>query len=120
MGSIRSFKDLEIWQEGIQLADRVYDVTGRFPREEQFGLTSQMRRAAVSVPANIAEGQARRSRNEYRQFLYVGLGSLAELETLGIIAQKRHFISEEQLRELFVNAVASIRNKTLALLRRIS
>ena len=120
MASIRSYQDLEIWQEGVELADQVYNATGNFPKEEQFGLTSQMRRAAVSVPSNIAEGQARHAKNDYRRFLYIGLGSLAELETLGIIAHKRRFVTDKQLQEVLVNPIASIRNKTLALVRRIS
>ena len=78
---IRSFRDLEVWQLGRKIVLRVYEVTWQFPREEQFGLTAQMRRAAVSIPSNIAEGFNRFNNREYRQFLYIALGSCAELET---------------------------------------
>jgi four helix bundle protein len=75
------YKDLLIWQKGMLLAKLVYQVTQKFPSEERYGLTSQLRRAAVSVPSNIAEGQARRGTNEFLQFLSIAEGSLAELET---------------------------------------
>jgi four helix bundle protein len=74
-------KDLDVWNRATDLAAEVYSITGQFPKEELFGLVSQTRRAAVSVPSNIAEGAARSSRKEYIQFLYVALGSIAELET---------------------------------------
>ncbi len=86
--SIRSFRDLLIWQKGIELAEAVYALTRTFPAEEKFGLVSQLRRAAVSVPSNIAEGQVRRSAAEFCQFLSISLGSLAELETQLILASK--------------------------------
>jgi four helix bundle protein len=75
------FKDLLVWQKGMALTKKVYELTAQFPAEEKFGLTSQMRRAAVSVPSNIAEGQVRRGTREFVQFLAHVTGSLAELET---------------------------------------
>ena len=117
---IQSYKDLEIWQEGIHLVKTVYLLTKAFPREELYGLTSQMRRAAVSVPTNIAEGYARHHRNEYRQFLYIALGSLAELETLGTVARELELITIEQLGHTLAAPISSLRNKTLALLRRLA
>jgi four helix bundle protein len=75
------YRDLVVWQRGIELAKRVYNVTQRFPSEEKFGLVSQMRRAAVSVPSNIAEGQARHTTKEFIQFVSHAEGSLAELDT---------------------------------------
>ena len=119
MRPIKSYKDLEIWQEGIQLVKSVYKLTREFPKEELYGLTSQMRRAAVSIPANIAEGYARHHRNECRQFLYIMLGSLAELETLGIVSLQLDMITPAQSVQEFEQPIASIRNKTLALLRRL-
>jgi four helix bundle protein len=119
MGLIKSYKDLEIWQEGIRLVREIYALTKEFPKEELYGLTSQMRRAAVSIPANIAEGYARHHRNEYRQFLYITLGSLAELETLGIVSCELTLLAPEQLTQYFDQPIASLRNKTLALLRRL-
>lgn len=78
---IRSYKDLKVWQAGMRLCTDMYKVTAKLPDTEKFGLISQMRRAAVSVPANIAEGYQRQHDNELRQFLHISLGSLAELET---------------------------------------
>lgn len=79
--SIKSFRDLEVWKLGKEIVLDVYQSTKEFPKEELYGLVSQMRRAAVSVPSNIAEGFIRIHNKEYRQFLYMALGSCAELET---------------------------------------
>ncbi|NLG75446.1 MAG: four helix bundle protein [Xanthomonadaceae bacterium] len=79
--SKQRFRDLKVWSEGVKLARAVYRLTAEFPREERFGLTAQLRRAAVSVPSNIAEGSVRRSRRHFCQFLETALGSLAEMET---------------------------------------
>jgi len=78
---VKSFRDLDVWHLGVELAETVYRVTARFPKSELFALSSQMRRAAVSIPANIAEGRARNSTREFLYFLSVSKGSLAELET---------------------------------------
>ena len=78
---IRDYKDLHVWQKGMELAKQVYLLTNRFPSEEKFGLISQMRRAAVSVPSNIAEGQARNTTGEFIQSLSHAEGSAAELDT---------------------------------------
>ena len=78
---IRDYKDLVVWQKGMQLAKEVYELTQSFPTEEKFGLVSQMRRAVVSVPSNVAEGQARNTTGEFVQFLSHAEGSLAELDT---------------------------------------
>jgi four helix bundle protein len=80
-GEIKSYRDLLIWQKGMALAKQVYAMTRAFPGDERFGLTAQKRRAVVSVPSNIAEGQARRGRKEFVQFLSHAEGSLAELDT---------------------------------------
>jgi len=85
---IQSYQDLQVWQNAMQLAEQVYRLTSDFPREELFGLTSQMRRAATSVPANIAEGWARRGTREFLQFLNIAAGSLRELETYILLAQR--------------------------------
>ncbi|MGA6827396.1 four helix bundle protein [Nitrospira sp. NS4] len=81
MERIRNFRDLEVWKLGKALVILVYQVTKGFPQQELYGLVSQMRRAAVSIPSNIAEGFNRKHNSEYRQFLYIALGSCAELET---------------------------------------
>jgi len=80
-GRIRSYRDLRVWQEGISLAETCYRLTKRFPKDELFGMTSQIRRAACSVPANIAEGYGRDNKGDYIQFLRISQGSLKELET---------------------------------------
>jgi four helix bundle protein len=78
---IKSYRDLTVWQKAIELVIKIYALTDKFPTEERFGLTSQMRRAAVSIPSNIAEGNFRRSTKDYVQFLKIAFGSGAELET---------------------------------------
>jgi four helix bundle protein len=80
-GVIRSYRDLRVWQQAMDLAEACYRATRQFPREELYGMTSQIRRAAVSVAANIAEGHGRDSTGEFVQFLRVAQGSLKELET---------------------------------------
>lgn len=85
---VKSFRELLVWQKGIELTKAVYALTQPFPSEEKFGLISQLRRAAVSVPSNIAEGQARHSSAEFRQFISISLGSLAELETQLILVSE--------------------------------
>lgn len=74
-------KKLDVWKEGVEFASAVYTITERFPKNEMYGLTSQMRRAVVSIPSNIAEGAARFSRKEFFQFLSIAGGSLSELDT---------------------------------------
>jgi len=93
-------KDLDIWKLGIELVEEVYKTTVEFPKEEIYGLTNQMRRASVSIPSNISEGAARSSKKGFIQFLYVALGSLAELETQTIISEKLGYLKNHQLMEL--------------------
>jgi len=99
---IKSFRELLVWQKGIELTKAVYCLTQKFPAEEKFGVVSQLRRAAVSVPSNIAEGQARRSSGEFSQFISVSLGSLAELETQLIIVSELGIASCNQTEPLIV------------------
>ena len=93
-------KDLEIWKLGIEVVEKVYQITAGYPKEEIYGLTNQMRRASVSIPSNISEGAARSSKKEFIQFLYVALGSLAELETQAIISEKLGYLRNGELMEL--------------------
>jgi four helix bundle protein len=93
---IKSFRDLNIWQKGIDLVKDIYKETQNFPRQEIYGLTNQIRRAAISIPSNIAEGHIRQHRAEFRQFLSVALGSLAELETQIVISRELNYISTEK------------------------
>ena len=89
--STQSYKDLVVWQKGIELAKRIYAVTRGFPNEERFGLTSQMRRAAISIASNVAEGQARRTTPEFIQFVSHAEASAAELDTQIILAVELNF-----------------------------
>ena len=83
---VRSFRELVVWQKAMDLAETIYSVTGTWPRVEIYGLTSQIRRAAVSVPSNIAEGQGRMTRGEFVQYLGIAYGSLMEVETQMLLA----------------------------------
>jgi len=92
---IESYQDLKVWQKAIDLVPMVYRVLKRFPKNEQYAMADQVRRAVVSVPANIAEGQARQHPKEFLQGLYIARGSLAELETLLIVAERLGYITTE-------------------------
>ena len=99
------YKNLVAWQKAMLMVTEVYKLTRTFPREEMYGLTSQIRRAAVAVPSNIAEGQARNTNGEFRQFLGIAKGSLAELDTQLLIAQNLGILKDpgcifEQLAEV--------------------
>ncbi len=96
---IRTYRDLDIWTKGIEIVKDIYKSTEKLPKQEIYGLISQMRRAAVSIPSNIAEGFRRYHNKEYRQFLYTSLGSCAELETQITIAKELEYIkiSEEAI-----------------------
>lgn len=97
---MQTYKELIVWQKSVNLVTRIYRVTESFPKTESFGLTSQIRRAAVSIPANIAEGYSRKHRPEYIQFLRIAFASGAELETHLIIATNIGFIKESHVEEL--------------------
>ena len=97
---VRSYRDLVAWQKAMELMVSVYTCTQTFPKVETYGLISQMRRAAVSVPSNIAEGHARISTGEFRQFLSHALGSLVEIETQILIGERLSYIDAEKSNEL--------------------
>jgi four helix bundle protein len=97
---VNSYEELEVWQRAVTLATQLYSATEVFPSAEKFGLTSEIRKATVSVPANIAEGWGRGSTKEYIQFLCVARGSLMELETHLIIAQKLAYLTLQSYREV--------------------
>lgn len=92
---VKTHKDLDVWKNAVDFVTEIYKLTEKFPKSEEFGLKSQIRRAAVSVPANIAEGAARKSKKEFTQFLYISVGSLSELETLIIISDNLNLLSKE-------------------------
>jgi four helix bundle protein len=97
---MKTHKDLEVWKRSIELVTRIYTLTRGFPKEELYGLTDQMRRAAVSVPSNIAEGAARNSKKEFLHFLSIASGSLSELETQLIIANNLNYLDNNQHQEI--------------------
>jgi four helix bundle protein len=99
---INSYRDLLVWQKGLELAYLLYEITRLFPQEEKFGLISQIRRAAVSVPSNIAEGQARHRKKEFIQYLYIAKGSLAELDTQCLIARELGYVEEPQIKPILL------------------
>jgi four helix bundle protein len=104
---VKTFKDLLIWQQGMRLAEGIYHETERFPKSELYGMVSQMRRAAVSVPSNIAEGYRRRHAREFQQFLSIALGSLGELETQVILAHGFQYLPLENQNH-FLEAIDSL------------
>jgi four helix bundle protein len=93
---IKTFRDLMIWQKGLEIVIDVYRMTKGFPKEETYGLVSQIKRSAISIPSNVAEGFRRFHNKEYKQFLYISAGSCGELETQITIARKLDYIDEEQ------------------------
>jgi four helix bundle protein len=97
---MKNYKELDVWQKSIDLVMELYKITESFPAEERYGLISQIQRAGVSIPSNIAEGWGRGSTKEYVQYLRISRGSLAELETHLIIAQKLNYISEKNIMDL--------------------
>lgn len=115
---MKTYRELRVWQEAIALVPMVYAVVRRLPREERYELGSQMRRAAVSVPANIAEGQARQHRKEFLQALHVSKGSLAELETLLIVAERLCYLSQPDLERLQTE-IAKVRQPLHGLIDRL-
>jgi len=109
-------KNLDIWKASTELALHIYKTTNCFPKEEIYSLTSQIRRSAVSVPSNIAEGAARNSDKEFVHFLYIALGSLSEVETQMIIAERLGYTNHSD--EVFTR-VSSIKQMTLGLIRHL-
>ena len=119
MGEIKSYRDLLMWQKGITFVKRLYQETARFPDSERYGLVSQMRRAAVSIPSNIAEGQARQHTGEFRQFLFISLGSVDEIETQIIISQELGYLSDDVSKSLQADLL-ELRKMTRTLASRLT
>ena len=116
---MNSYKELIVWQKGIELVKDVYSVTKKMPAEEKFGIVSQMNRAAVSIPSNIAEGWGRESSGNYLQFLRTSRGSLMELETLIEISKRLNFISTEDY-EILTNKTTEISKILQGLIKSIN
>jgi four helix bundle protein len=104
MSSMGSFRDLRVWQEAMKLAREVYKGTASFPRHELYGLTQQIRRAAVSVPSNVTEGKGRHSDKEFSHFLFNARGSLLELQTQLMLAEELEYLSTADTRRLLALA----------------
>ena len=105
MSEIKSYKDLLIWQKGIDISSLLYELVEDFPKEEMYALTNQLKRAAVSIPSNIAEGYGRNSSQSYIHFVSISRGSLFELETQLIVAKKLKFIKNERLFSDLMNQI---------------
>jgi four helix bundle protein len=115
---LKTHKDLDVWKESMKFVKQIYLITANFPKEETFGLVSQIRRSAISIPSKIAEGAARNSNKEFIQFLYVSLGSLAELETqlllskeIGIIEYSSFEDSIEHIRKLLIGLIKYLKRQ---------
>ncbi|WP_134088780.1 four helix bundle protein [Olivibacter sp. XZL3] len=113
---MKTHKDLDVWKKSIDLVTVVYIITERLPKEEIYGLTSQIRRCSVSIPSNIAEGSARQGKKEFIYFLYIALGSIAELETQLIIAEKLKYLTPENNRSVLPK-VEEIRKMLVGLIK---
>jgi len=113
--SARNYRELIVWQEAIKIAKAVYQLTGKFPKQETYALADQIRRAAVSVPSNIAEGQARKSPGDFRRFLHISLGSLAEVDTQLVLAQEFGYLSKEDV-DSMDEKIQNLRKKLYALI----
>ncbi|MFH1691517.1 MAG: four helix bundle protein [Candidatus Omnitrophota bacterium] len=118
---IKSYKELDVWQKGMSLVEMIYQTTQKFPKEELFGLTSQIRRSSVSIPSNIAEGFLRQHTNEMIQFLYIALGSCGEVDTQVEISCRLKYIEKDRRSEIngevdhisrmLRNLIKSLRNR---------
>lgn len=117
--TIRDYRDLVVWQKAMDLVEMVYRVTQPFPKEEVYGVTAQVRRAAVSVPSNIAEGQGRLSDQEFRRFLLISHGSLRELETQILISARLGYMNESSKCEVLASA-AEVGRLTNGLLKTLN
>jgi len=115
---MNDFRKLRIWNESIQLTLRAYDLTNHFPKQEEYGLKSQARRASVSIPSNIAEGCSRSSQRDYKRFLEISLGSSFELETQFIIAEALQFIPSNEFNS-FISMLHPIQRSINSLTQKI-
>jgi four helix bundle protein len=117
VGNVKSHKDLKVWQESMDLVIQIYKLAENFPKHEIYGLSSQIRRAAVSIPSNIAEGAGRSGEKEFIRFLYIALGSLSEIETQLEIAFRLDYIKDLEeinnsiyfIRKMLANLIKSLK-----------
>lgn len=116
---IKSYKNLNIWKRSMVAVEDIYKITKNFPKEEMYGLASQSRRSAISIPSNIAEGFARFSNKEYRQFLFISLGSCAELSTQIIIALRLGYLKNKEANQL-LDEIDEIGKMTMSLIKKLN
>lgn len=117
---VQSFKDLAVWEKSIELCERIYSLSDHFPASEKYGLTSQIKKAAVSIPSNIAEGSSRQTTKEFIQFLYISNGSISEVETQLELAKRFNYINNsdipidliKQIRKMITNLIKALKAKT--------
>lgn len=114
---MKDHKDLDVWKQSMLLAEDIYALTKEFPSEERFGLSSQIKRAVVSIPSNIAEGAGRKGDKEFIQFLYIAMGSLSELETQLILSDRLQFVNSI---EIYLNQIEKIRKMLFGLIRYVN
>lgn len=114
---MKDHKDLDVWKQSMLLAEDVYALTKEFPSEEKYGLSSQIKRAVVSIPSNIAEGAGRKGDKEFIQFLYIAMSSLSELETQLILSERLQFVNSI---EIHLNQIEKIRKMLFGLIRYVN
>jgi len=115
---MKDFRELKVWEKGHRLALKIYDVTKKFPREEVYGLTSQMRRSSVSIPTNIAEGCGRNRDTELNRFFEIAMGSASELEYLSLLARDLSFLDKEECSTL-MNEITEIKRMLASFIRKL-
>ena len=115
---IKNFRDLDVWKKGIEIVKDIYSIAGMFPKQELYGLRSQMQRSSISIPSNIAEGFNRFHNKEYKQFLYVSFGSCAELETQLNIAKRLNFAAADKTDKI-LDELIYLSKMIMTLIRRI-
>ena len=113
---LKTYKELKVWQKSYQLCLAVYKVTKKFPQDEKYGMISQMRRAALSIPSNIAEGYGRKTTLDYIRFLYIAYGSTCELETQLLLSSDLGYLKKENISE-FQNSIGEIERMLKALIK---
>lgn len=114
---MKNHKDLDVWKQSMMLAEQIYSLTKDFPTDEKYGLISQMKRAVISIPSNIAEGAARKGNKEFVQFMYIAMGSLSELETQILLSQRLQFVNSV---DNYLDQIEKIKQMLFGLIRYIS
>ena len=116
---MRDFRKYDLWKDSLDLVDLIYDLVSLFPESEKYGLSSQICRAVISIPSNIAEGSSRESEKDFARFLQIALGSAFELETQLIIAMRRSFVNEDKLSKI-IDLIQSIQKRLYGLKRKLN